>query len=261
MPRHWTPAAFHAIAQLSPDLKPKSLTCGPAFLEALMRSGNDYKSLAEIHVGGALTDCELFERAFESFPQAHFTHAYGSTEVEPVALMDAREAVTLSRARGLMQTLALGRTVPEITHESTTGELWVTGSHVCPKYWGSSPENLTAKRTDSLGRTWHCMGDRVRQDSSGVLWYSGRSSQPEPMFDLEQRLYTVLGHTRAFVQKDREGRVWLLGEGVVQHEKDIRKTHPEVHAIEDIRIIRDARHRARIDRKNSILKGARWLAG
>lgn len=160
-----------------------------------------------------------------------------------------------------MQTLALGRPVPEVTHESSNGELWVTGPHVCPKYWGDSPENLTAKRTDPAGRTWHCMGDRVSPDSSGVLWYSGRSSQPEALFELEQRLYAILGHTGAFLHRDREGRIWLLGEGVVQHEREIRGGIPQIHAIEDIRIIRDPRHRARLDRRNSILKGARWLAG
>ncbi len=261
MPRKWTLSAFRSISRLGPELAPRSLTCGPAFLEALMQSGLPFESLREIHVGGALTECSLFERAFDRYPGAHFTHAYGSTEVEPVALMDAREAVRLSRERGLMQTLALGRSVPEISHETDEGGLWVTGSHVCPRYWGDSPENLTAKRTDPTGRTWHCMGDRIKTDSAGVLWYSGRSSQPEQLFELEQRLYQTLGHTRAFVHADREGRLWLLGEGVVQHEKGIRRESPEIHAIEDLRIIRDARHRARIDRKNSILKGARWLAG
>lgn len=261
MPRNWSTEAIRSISQLQSELQPQSLTCGPAFLERVCHSGLPFPSLKEIHVGGALTDCSVFENAFETFKDAHFTHAYGSTEVEPVALMDAREAVPLSRRRGLLQTLALGRCVPEIRHETREGALWVTGAHVCPRYWGDSPENLTAKRTDPEGRVWHCMGDRIEKDPDGILWYSGRSSQPAQTFELEQRVYQALGHTRAFVHHDREGKAWLLGEGVVAQEREIRKRFPSLHAIEELRVIRDARHRARIDRQTSILKGARWLAG
>ena len=44
---------------------------------------------------------------------------------------------------------------------------------------------------DENGKIWHNMGDRIKQDDS-VMWYSGRSGQPEEEFELEQKVYQFL---------------------------------------------------------------------
>jgi olefin beta-lactone synthetase len=261
MDRKWSHKGFKAIADLPETLQPRSLTCGPAFLKRLLDEGNFYPQLQEVHVGGALTDCALFEEAFDRLPSTHFTHVYGSTEAEPVALMDARKAVVMSREQGLQQTLALGLRVPEVHCSIEPEALWVTGPHVCRKYWGNSPENSLHKRADSSGRVWHCMGDRISQSPDGVLWYRGRSGQRASDFEDEQKSYSLLGHTQAFIHRDRNGEAWLLGEGVVGNERELRGAIPGLRGIEELKILRDSRHRARIDRTLSIRKGARWLAG
>jgi acyl-coenzyme A synthetase/AMP-(fatty) acid ligase len=257
--RGWSSSILKKIAQLPGDLKPRSLTCGPAFLEKILSLGGDYSSLHSIHVGGALTDCSVFEHAFRALPETHFTHVYGSTEAEPVALMDAREAVRLSRQAGSTQTLVVGRPIPEIRTLTDSSGLWVSGPHVCPRYWGDTPENKTHKRIDPQGGSWHCMGDRVRADPEGRLWYRGRAFQAESDFEAEQRSYSILGHTRAFVHRDLLNRAWFLGEGAVGNEKKLRAALPFLYGIEDVKVFRDARHHARIDRKKTIIKGAPWL--
>lgn len=243
MPPAWT--HFDEIAALPAALRPGSLTCGPTFLEMALNHGAALAGLRAVHVGGALTDCATFERAFAALPQARFQHVYGGTEAEPVALMDARESVRLSREAGYLQVLALGRPVPEIRHRIDEKGLWVSGPHVAS--------------TGAAGGDWHPMGDRVKQDSQGRLWYAGRTSQAAADFELEQRIHATLGHTRSFLH--RSDRLWLLGEGVVGAEARIRSRHPEIFGIEDLRIYRDARHRARIDRALSIKRGATWLVG
>jgi hypothetical protein len=175
--------------------------------------------------------------------------------------MDARDAVSLSREAGSLQTLALGRPVQEVRLESQDSGLWVSGPHVCPRYWGDAPENQIHKRIDPQGHLWHSMGDRIRTDSHGTLWYAGRAGQPLEDFEVEQAIYRVLGHTRAFIHRDQVGGRWLLGEGVVGVERQLRRTVPGLRGIEDLRIRRDARHRARIDRMLSIKEGASWLIG
>ncbi len=261
MPPSWRTTDFRAVAELSGELAPKSMTCGPAFLSRLLESGFDFHSLDSIHVGGALTDCSLFEDAFQSLPGAIFLHVYGSTEAEPVATMDARRAVADSRAAGFLQTLCLGNPVPEIRLDIEGSRLWVSGAHVCPRYLGGEAENRLHKRTDSAGISWHNMGDRVKCDSEGRLWYAGRSGQSVEEFRLEQEVYAVLGHTSAFLHRDSTGMLWLVGEHVVAAEARIRKSYPEIRYIEDAAILRDHRHRARIDRSASLKKGAPWLVG
>lgn len=257
--RGWSSQTLKRISQLPSDLQPRSLTCGPGFLDRVLSTGANYSSLESIHVGGALTDCSLFERAFAAFPETEFTHVYGSTEAEPVALIDAREAVRQSRASGWSQTLAVGTPIPEIMTQSDSSGLWVSGPHVCPRYWGDTQENRTQKRVDADGRTWHCMGDRMRLDTKGALWFSGRAFQSENDFLAEQKSYSFLGHCNAFIHRDALNRAWLLGEGAVGHEKTLRRELPFLYGVEDLIILRDARHRARIDRKQTLQKGAPWL--
>ena len=169
------------------ELQPETLNCGPAFLLRLFDSAK-LSGLKSIHVGGALTDCWIFERGFQHWPEAHSCHIYGGSEVEPVAIADARIAVEQSRKRGFFQTLYLGRPVEEIKAKVEPQGLWVAGPHVCPEYLGNPEENRLLKKKDSHGVLWHFMGDRIQEDSTG-WWYQERSGQSVEDFQLEQTVY------------------------------------------------------------------------
>jgi acyl-coenzyme A synthetase/AMP-(fatty) acid ligase len=255
-PSSWAASALRGVDDL-PEA-PQTLATGPAFLMTLMRAAR-VSSLKSIHVGGALTDCWIFERAFGHWPGAHVSHVYGGSEVEPVTMGDARRSVSLSRARGLFQTLHLGHEIPELRPLPEPGGLWVAGPHVCPEYLANDEETRRFKRRDAEGTLWHFMGDRVVQDAQG-WWYQGRSSQAAEDFELEQRLYAKLGSSKSFLYRRKDGSRWLVGERVNNLGPRLVKEHPELGGVAEARIIRDRRHRARIDRGATLTKGAAWLA-
>ena len=255
LPNPWQPRLLRQIDQLPPALQPDSLTCGPAFLSHLTQHAT-LPSLKSVHVGGALTDCRIFERAFERWPHAHWKHLYGSTEAEPVAVADAQTAVSLSREKGYFQTLFLGNSVPEIAYRSDQRGLWVHGPHVCGPYLGNEEANRTDKHTDEAGRAWHFMGDRIAtRERDDAWWYRGRANQPEPDFELEQTVYTALQSSNCFVHRTPSGEALLVGE------IDPNIQLPGIDRIVRTRIVRDRRHRSRIDRHRSLTRGAKWAFG
>ena len=255
VPPKWKIKDLNALDRLPRDLAPESLTCGPGFLLKLMRHAN-IPSLKSIHVGGALTDCWIFEQAFEKWPLAHFTHLYGSTEAEPVAVADAKIAVKKSKDAGFFQTVFLGKPIESIRSRVDADTVWVSGPHVCPKYLYNPGENQKNKHTDHEGRVWHRMGDRIKQDN-GFWWYRGRSGQTEDMFLNEQSLYQALGTSAGFLGKE-DGSEIYYGQNASLQKDVIQKTIPGVTEVKSIKIKRDARHRARIDRLASMKKGP-WI--
>jgi hypothetical protein len=98
------------------------------------------------------------------------------------------------------------------------------------------------------------MGDRIVADSDG-WWYAGRQFQKKEDFELEQRVYTFLQSSAAFVTRSTNGGVYLFGTDVMQRAAEIRARFPEISGIQKTKIVRDRRHRARIDRKASLPRG------
>lgn len=259
VPPGWRANHLRAIDDLPDALQPRTVSCGPAFLARMLADAR-LRKLQSIHLGGALSDAALFERAFRKWPGAHFLHAYGSSEAEPVALIDARVAVRASRDRGLFQVLCLGKPIDAIEARVEPDTLWITGPHVCRMYVGNDEENRKHKRVDSQGRVWHDMGDRI-EVRDGLWWYTGRSGQPAQDFHLEQSIYSALGSSRAFLHRTSPGSTYLVGENLRPHRDMLRSRFRSIDRLLECQIRRDRRHRARIDRIASLRKGAPWLPG
>ncbi len=258
VPADWKASRLALVGELPTGVRPETLSCGPAFLRQFLKHGRA-DALRSIQVGGALTDCAIFERAFDRWPDARVTHVYGSSEAEPVALIDAREAVRRSRGRGYFQTLCVGTPAEGTRFASDEKGLWVAGGQVCPMYLGSEKDNRENKRRDANGDVWHLMGDRIAADAEGIHWYGGRAQQDVALFELEQRFYAWFGSSAALVHRDPRGRLALVGEGVSARDAEIRAQFPEIEIRVEARIQRDRRHRARIDRAATLKKGAAWL--
>ena len=256
IPPKWSEKSFMALDQLPKEHQPLTLTTGPAFLLQLMKNSAN-SSLQAIHVGGALTDCQIFEKAFNKWPNTHFGHIYGGSEVEPVAVTDAQVAVNQSKKRGYFQTLYLGRNVEQIQPMLEPDNLWVAGPHVCPEYLGNQRENELFKRKDSAGTLWHSMGDRVREDQEG-WWYMGRAGQSAQDFELEQKLYSFLGSSKSFVLNQGKNKI-LVGEKLRVRKPEVLRKFSQLDEVCETRIYRDRRHRARIDRKKTLEKGPSWI--
>ncbi|WP_374075055.1 AMP-binding protein [Bdellovibrio bacteriovorus] len=249
----WKKSQLEQIFALPKEQQPVSLTTGPAFLLELFKYKNILPELQSIHVGGALTDTWIFKEAFNKWPQAHFLHLYGSSEAEPVAHADAKEAVNHSESRGYFQTLFVGHPASQIQSQFEDTGLWVTGPHVCPEYVGNPEENQKNKRKDPSGHVWHSMGDRIVADDKG-WWYSGRSQQSLSDFELEQKVYSFLKSSKSFIYRSPEKGLCLVGENIAAKENEIKKLFPVIVAVHEAPIIRDRRHRARIDRLQSLKK-------
>ena len=253
MPMKWTEKNFKKLDELPDELRPETVTSGPSYLMHLIK----YAKLPNLkggHIGGALTDIWIFEEAIKKWPKAEWTHVYGSSEAEPVGVVDLKEAVLKSKEKGYFQTLCLGKPVSDISVQNEKDALWVSGDHVCPRYIGNEEENRKNKRKDENGKIWHNMGDRIKQDNS-VMWYSGRSGQPQEEFDLEQKVYQFLKSSLSFVTNHpKEKRLILVGEKLKGKEDQIKKEFPSISEIVHGKIIRDIRHRSRINRVESLRK-------
>ncbi len=260
-PPGWKTSHLKAIDSLPDELQPESLTCGPAFLLRLLESAT-LRNLRSVHVGGALTDCDILEAGFAKWPKAHWSHLYGSTEVEPVAIGDARLAVKQSREKGHFQTLFLGSPIPDIAARFTPETVWVTGPHVCPRYLANDEENRKYKETDEKGNIWHRMGDRIALDND-AWWYAGRENQAAGDFMMEQKLYTVLGSSAAFIHTGKDGSKVVYCQRAKERAPIIREAFPDVRGVVETTIKRDRRHRARIDRMASLKAAGRhaWTVG
>ncbi len=261
VPPDWSQRSLLRIAALSADTPPASLVCGPAFLLRLLHfteRHDGFRGLRSVTVGGAQTDCHILERGFQRWPEARWTHLYGGTEAEPVAIAEGRNAVHRSRARGHFQALYVGDPVDVIRGDPTPDGLWVSGRNVAKHVHGMSGDERSHRRVDEDGREWHCMGDRIVSDHEG-WWYGGRAAQPAEEFELEQRIYSDLGTSACFVHRQRSGRLLLYGENLASRpdgsEAAILRRHRELDGVRQVRIVRDRRHRARIDRKATLAQG------
>ncbi len=248
IPSGWKKKHLKQLDHFSAKEKPETMTSGPAFLMRLMELGVA-RDLKSIHIGGALTDCAIFEKGFAHWPKTHWMHLYGSSEAEPVALADAEEAVRKSREKGLFQTLYLGKPISEVEARVEDKGLWITGPHVCPKYFANEDENRIHKHTDEKGRVWHAMGDRIEEDSSG-WWYSGRAQQSRADFTLEQNIYSHLQSSNAFLHRDKD-KLIVYGKNLEKRKGELLKAFPSLTDCFSAPIVRDRRHRARIDRVES----------
>lgn len=251
IPNQWRPRHLDMLRDLPRDLAPETITAGPAFMARLLGSGGP-SSLRAIHIGGALTDNAFFDRVFARWPEAHVSHVYGSTEAEPVAHTDAREAVVKSRSLGFFQTVYLGHPWRGLKAKIEGDETWIQGPHVAPEYLDNPAANTAFKKRDEAGHLWHRMGDRIVERDGG--WYfAGRERQNLKDFEMEQRLYDLLGHSQAFIFRDQNQSLDIYLEHQGESPKALVKAaFPEVRHVMATKIIRDRRHRARIDRERSM---------
>lgn len=142
-----------------------------ALAEAAQAAGRPL-ALRRIVVGGAPVGAALLERLRRAAPEADIFAVYGSSEVEPVALIDAGAVIGHAAEIAAGAGLPLGRAVPQaavrIVDEAgqdlppgRPGTIVVAGEH-----GGGGAAGGTA---------WLPMGDVGYRDAAGGLWLMGRS--------------------------------------------------------------------------------------
>lgn len=232
----WSEETLQGLDELPEGYIVDTLATAPEFLRRLIKATKKL-SLSHLHIGGALGNVRDYQSAINRFPEAEMKLVYGSTEAEPVSFCDLKLSVKKSKENRFFQAIYLGSVIDEIKTEiDSHGVLWVSGPHVSGMYLGDEESNKKNKK-EVDGVVWHCMGDKIKIKGAD-LWYMGRDFQSSRDFELEQKLYRKYQRDNLFVQ-----------DGVIYSEDPLFEQHQK------IKIIRDSRHRSRIDRKASLQRG------
>lgn len=174
----------------------------PAYFAPLadhcLASRQELPTLRAVFTGGGPVPPGLLGKLRRVLPNGSAFVGYGSTEAEPVALIEAAEACDETDAlaeaghgtcvgrlahgiqakiiRRIDGPVALGPDGwSEIELEAgDVGELVVTGDHVGKDYY-RNPEAVRANKIrDPDGTLWHRMGDPAYFDTQDRLWVAGR---------------------------------------------------------------------------------------
>jgi olefin beta-lactone synthetase len=148
-------------------------------------------SLKRVVTGGAPIRRDNVEQFKKLAPNAKIFVLYGSTEVEPIAHIEADDMLqTLESGEGVnVGTIAEGLDykLVKITKEPIelddwshwqvdereVGELVVSGAHVCEGYYNDEVSFKRAKIREQNGKIWHRTGD-VGFFNHGYFWFVGR---------------------------------------------------------------------------------------
>lgn len=151
-------------------------------------------SLKRVVTGGAPISKENVEEFKTIAKQAQIMVLYGSTEVEPIAHIEAKEMLAdCEKGEGVnvgpiskdleYKFIRITKDPIELdtqgwkkweVKKGNIGELIVSGPHVCEGYYNNEEAFRRAKIRDKEGKIWHRTGDLGSVDDKGCLWFVGR---------------------------------------------------------------------------------------
>lgn len=189
------------------QLKTLGVTCttvSPSLFNGLSKFCLEHKltlDLKRVVTGGAPISRDDVEKMKQVAPKAEILILYGSTEVEPMAHIEAKEmlAVALPKDPEIVEPgVNVGHLDDGLQYKFTTitkdpltvnkdedwklievakdkvGELIVSGEHVCEKYYNNEDAFIKSKIKDHHGKIWHRTGDLGFVDQNHHLWIVGR---------------------------------------------------------------------------------------
>jgi acyl-CoA synthetase (AMP-forming)/AMP-acid ligase II len=166
------------------------VTASPPFIDRLASLDHPPR-LRKILTGGAPVGAKQLECWHAVFPDTKIDIIYGSTEAEPVAHLSSHERLGAEDEEGfccgkpteLLKTRIIqirkGKILPEeldalALPPGATGELLVSGRHVCRDYFNNPEAVLENKVIEADGTCWHRMGDTGYFDDAGRFFLTGR---------------------------------------------------------------------------------------
>ena len=156
-----------------------SISGSPAFFGPLARRlvGQDetLPILKHLHTGGARVPSGMLRELCQAAPEAEIAIVYGSTEAEPIAVLNVRESFEeLENGERTGRGALVGTPVSQIDVRVEDDEILVAGPHVNPGYYQDPESDAKTKRHEG-GRIWHRTGDAGYRDDDGRLWLVGRA--------------------------------------------------------------------------------------
>jgi acyl-coenzyme A synthetase/AMP-(fatty) acid ligase len=285
--RHPGRADAAALAEVMREYDVARIVASPALLAnlalALERRRATLPALRTIASGGAPVMPPLADALRAVAPNARVIAVYGSTEAEPIALLDAAHVAPCDHAAmragaGLLAGVPCApgsvAILPAISsavfgpfaHDDAVerralapgvvGEIVVSGPQVVPHYADSAADATTKIRAG--GHIWHRTGDRGYRDARGRLWLVGRAAGTiddargtlDPL-RVECALSYLPGIARSAVA-GADGLRVLVVEPLPGHALDERAIRDAVSFAEIDRVVAatipvDPRHEAKVD--------------
>ncbi len=190
------------IVRLVREHEASQLFGSPALLDVVGRhaqaAGIKLPSLKRVISAGAPVSPRVLARVSEMIPaETQIFTPYGATEALPVALIGSHEILKETAQKTAEGGgVCVGKTVPGVeacvirvsdepiaewgeglrVKDGEVGELLVRGPVVSACYDARPRDNALAKIRAADGTVYHRMGDLVRKDAKGRLWFCGRKS-------------------------------------------------------------------------------------
>lgn len=189
---------FRNVADVDPEIINRQIqanavtlvTASPPFIDGLAGLETP-PMLRKIFTGGAPVNTAQLQQWQIAFPKTGIEIIYGSTEAEPVAHLSSLERIEADCTEGfccgkptdLLKTriveIRKGLLAPEELNALTlppgqTGELLVSGKHVCRDYFNNPAAVLENKVIEPDGTCWHRMGDTGYFDEQDRFFLTGR---------------------------------------------------------------------------------------
>lgn len=226
----------------------------PAACEGLARVGLP-DTVDTVFTGGGPVFPGLIDRLAGAPTGPRVVAVYGSTEAEPIAVLEAREIAEADR-RAMAEGAGLlaGRPVDGVALRIEADEIVVAGPHVNEGYL--DPADDAANKRRAGGQVWHRTGDAGRLDGQGRLWLLGRWSDradtqagPRYPFQMELPARGWPGVRRAALLGGKEPVLCLEGESAQAADYTARAA---ALGIAETRVLpaipMDRRHGSKIDR-------------
>jgi len=187
------------------QIKTCAITCAtlsPSMIVNIAKFCDENKitmpKIRRVITGGAPISNDTLELFRKAVPNAEVWVLYGSTEVEPIAHIEAKdilfpkhggkagvEGVNVGHfAEGLeYKLLKINKGSIKLVNDSwdgltvgkdEVGELAVAGLHVCKSYYNNTEAVAKTKIIESNGKVWHRTGDLARIDDQKNVWLVGR---------------------------------------------------------------------------------------
>lgn len=190
-----------SIIQQIQENQVTSILGPPAFINKILTKTEHkehLKNVKNVSSGGGPISPDFMKKIQEFFPQADIHPIYGSTEAEPIAVVNYKD---ISDEDKLKTAQGLGIPCGEVIHEVSlaiiedhsgeaigpfdeksfnqiklkpyeVGEIVVTGKAVNKSYL--NPEKNLENKFQAEGEIWHRTGDSGYLDQSNNLWLMGR---------------------------------------------------------------------------------------